>query len=444
VTQTSGGKLDAVVRRLPLFSLVGFVLMSIVAGVIATVFYDPARTPHPGADGPRWLDGLFQNDSGWYSLIAKDGYSYTPGQQSPIAFFPAYPLVLRVVGLAIGRDYVTAAGLVTLVSGAGVVMLFAAWVRTRVQPLTALVAVGILMLYPYSFFLYGTGYAESTYLLTVLGAFALLERRLYLPAAIVGAMATGGRPVGVAVTVGLVVRAIELLAQDRAARRADPVLVESGVGASSAVAASGGRVLTAEAPAPGIATPTYPDTPRGAVPLRELIHAVRFARWREVSLLGSLGGLVAWMIYLQVRFGDPVAFATVQEAPGWDQRSGPHTWFKVLFFERIARHEAHVFLLAPQILATLLAVLLLRLTWKRFGWGYLAYSVVSLAIPIIGTKDFMGSGRYVMSAFPVLAAAAIFLTDRRRPKWLAPAVLIVSFFGLCIITAKFVTGLEVS
>ena len=32
---------------------------------------------------------------------------------------------------------------------------------------------------------------------------------------------------------------------------------------------------------------------------------------------------------------------------------------------------------------------------RFFGWGYCAYAVVVLAIPLIGTKDFKGTGRYV-------------------------------------------------
>lgn len=34
-------------------------------------------------------------DSEWYARIAQEGYSYQPGQQSPVAFFPLYPLVIR-------------------------------------------------------------------------------------------------------------------------------------------------------------------------------------------------------------------------------------------------------------------------------------------------------------------------------------------------------------
>ncbi len=59
-------------------------------------------------------------------------------------------------------------------------------------------------------------------------------------------------------------------------------------------------------------------------------------------------------------------------------------------------------------------MLLLRRVHRRFGWGYLAYAAVVLAIPIIGTKDFMGTGRYVLVAFPVMAAAGDLPGHHRR------------------------------
>jgi hypothetical protein len=430
VTQPPEEGLKAVVRRLPVYALGAFVLVTVLTSVLAWITYHTAG-PTPGHDylnGPGWLDAWFQGDSGWYYAIVEDGYFYNPGEQSSIAFFPAYPLLIRGAVAIFGLEVSTAAGLVTLISGAGVVMLFADWVRSRVEPRAAVLAVAVLLLYPYSFFLYGSGYGEASFLLTALGSFALLERRHYVLAGLVGALATAGRPVGIAVAVGLAVRAVELIAQDRAARRNTGVLVGSTAGpGSSAGAADGPRPERA-----------------GVVPFRELVQSVRFVRWRQAALLLSAAGLVAWMVYLGVRFGDPVAFATVQGSPGWEQGAGPHTWFKVAFLDALLHHWPYVVLLLPQAAVCLAAVLLVRTTWRRFGWGYTAYAVVSLAIPFIGTKDFMGSGRYVLAAYPVLAAAAVVLAGDRRSRWLVPVVLAVLFLGLCTATVAFVNGVEVS
>jgi hypothetical protein len=429
VPKPLSGGLDVVVRRLPLYALGAFLVLTVVTSVLDwSVYHTVGPTPgHGYLDGPGWLDALFQGDSGWYYRIASDGYFYTAGQQSSIAFFPAYPLLVHGVGVLLGGDFSTAQGLVTLLSAAGVVMLFADWVRSRLAPRTAVVAVALLLVYPYSLFLYGSGYSDAFYLLTVMGSFALVERRHYVLAGLVGALATAGRPVGIAVAVGLVVRGVELLAEDRAARRDAAVLV--GAPADEGASTVGPAV-------------SLPPTP---VRRRELLRAVPHVRWRQAGLLLSGAGLIAWMIYLGVRFGDPVAFATVQGAPGWDQGGGPRTWFKVPFFGALYYLHWHdIVLVVPQALACLAALLLIRTVWRRFGWGYAAYALVSLGIPLLGTKDFMGMGRYVLDAYPVLAAAAVVLTGDRRPRWLAPVVLGVLFLGLCTALIAFVNGVEVS
>jgi hypothetical protein len=432
VTPSSDRRLDAVVRHLPLYALGAFLFVLALSSVLAwSTLQTAGPVPrHPYLDGPSWLDAWFQGDSGWYHSIASEGYSYTPGRQSSIAFFPAFPLLVHGAGVLLGGDFSTAAGLVTLVCAAGVVMLFADWVRSRVEPRAAVVAVAVLLCYPYSFFLYGSGYSDASFLLSTLSAFALLERRHYVLAGIAGAVATAGRPVGVAVAVGLVVRAAELIAEDRAARRGTGVLVGSAAGPRSSTTGP----------------PDQPPAERaGLVSFRELVQAIPFMRWRHAALLMSGAGLVAWMIYLGVRFDDPVAFATVQGAPGWNQGAGPFTWFKGPFVGTLIHGIwDDAVLLVPQALACLAAVLLMRTVWRRFGWGYAAYTVVSLAIPIIGTKDFMGSGRYVLAAFPVMAAAAVVVTGERRPRWLAPVVVAVLFIGLCIAAVAFINGVEVS
>ena len=155
-------------------------------------------------------------------------------------------------------------------------------------------------------------------------------------------------------------------------------------------------------------------------------------------------GLAAWCIYLWIQFGDPLAFVSVQAAPGWYQGSGPHTWFKVVYVGTMVFGPVDVAIrTTAQAIMCLMAVLLLRRVWRRFGWGYAAFSVVVLAIPILGTKDFMGTGRYVLVAFPVVAAAGDFLATR-APKWDRVAVLAALGTGLMVATAFYARGVEVS
>ena len=127
-----------------------------------------------------------------------------------------YPLGVRGLGGVLG-DVQLAGSLLGVLAGLAAVLLFARWVWTRLPRRSAVLAIAVLLVYPYSFFLYGAMYADSLFLLCAIGAFVLLERRWYLAAGLVGALATAGRPVGIAVAVGLVVRTLEMLAESRRA-----------------------------------------------------------------------------------------------------------------------------------------------------------------------------------------------------------------------------------
>ena len=387
----------AIEQQFPWKPVLGvFALVAVVLSVVVGLASNSIIRAIPFLQGPVWLDGWFQFDAGWYYGIATGGYNYIPGQQSSIAFFPTYPMAVRGLGDLLG-DYQVAGSVIGVGSGAAAVLLFGAWVWPRLPRAGALTAIAVLMVYPFSLYLYGAMYADSLFLLTALGAFMLLERRMYWLAGLVGALATAGRPVGVAVAVGLVVRMLELVAQDR-----------------------------------------------GASGWRGIVGAIPAVRWREVGVGFSGVGLLAWTVYLWLVFGNPLAFVAVESAPGWDQGVGPHTWFKLTYLGTVVKGPYSIALvLTLQALACLAAVLLLRRVRRRFGWGYAAYAAVVLAIPILGTKDFMGTGRYVLVAFPVLAAAGEFLAARQG-RWLRPVVLVTCAVLLIAMTVLYGRGIEVS
>src|SRR5689334_13819326 len=93
-----------------------------------------ARLTHPGGVGAArfawpgafWLQGRVQYDGGWYAHIAQHGYQYTPGVQSPVAFFPGYPLLVRAV-MALGPDVFLSGVLVSAACGLAAVLLFTRW-----------------------------------------------------------------------------------------------------------------------------------------------------------------------------------------------------------------------------------------------------------------------------------------------------------------------------
>ena len=49
---------------------------------------------------------------------------------------------------------------------------------------------------------------------------------------------------------------------------------------------------------------------------------------------------------------------------------------------------------------------------RRFGWGYGVLVAGLMAIPALGSKDFQGTGRYLLAAFPLFALAGEWLAGR--------------------------------
>lgn len=385
-------------------AVAGFGSLVVVLTLLVGVLQPDTPRHLPWLTGPAWLDGWIQYDSGWYYTIATEGYAYTPGQQSSIAFFPTYPMLVRGLGAVLG-DTQVAGMLLTVLAGGAAVVLFALWTSRRLTRSATFTALLLLLLYPYSFFLYGTMYADAVFLVTVIGSFVLLERRHPWLAGLVGILATAGRPVGIAVLVGLAVRTLEI--------RASESVESSGAG----------------------------DRP---VPFRTLLRGWRHLRLGDAGVLLSGLGLAGWCVYLWVTYGDPLAFVAVEAAPGWDQGSGWRTWLKVdLRDEILHAHWETVVACLFQGVMCLAAVLLLRRVWLRFGWGYLAYVLVVIGIPILGSKNFMGCGRYMLAAFPIFAVAGELLVKTRH-RWLRPVVLVLFALGLIAGTALYATGFEVS
>ncbi len=404
----AGTKLPTMLTR-RWFPVVMFVAFAAIAWVAMGVsvdlwWHNPAHlTAVPPVFPHRpFLDGWTRWDASWYFDIARSGYSYHgPEVQSSVAFFPGYPLAIRAGGWLIG-DEARAAIMVTLACGLGIAVMFFRWCVTRIGFRSAAFALGVLLAYPFSFYLFGAVYGDALFIAAVLGAFLLLEKDQPVLAGIIGIVATATRPVGAAVLVGLVVRVLER----------EGVLVGSPFARVREVGArlvpSHGRAEddSVEEPAPPIAWfPRRVDLTR--------------LRARDFGVLLSGLGLVGYMVYLGNRFGQPLAFAKVEGAKGWEQAPGLHTWLKLGLGSRIV-HPPYGTLdvaLFGQALIALGLLLLVPAVVRRFGWGYGAYALAIVLLPAISTKDFAGMGRYGLAVFPCLAVIGLWL--ERRPAFAA-------------------------
>lgn len=388
-----------------------FVVLAAVLLLTAAAGAALGTVPRMPGGGLGWFEAWVRWDAGWYRSIAERGYFYRPGQQSSVAFFPTYPLLIRAGGSFLDL-YVVGIGL-TLMSGLAASVLFASWCARRMGARAAATAVALLLFYPFSLYLYGAVYSDALLLLTALGAFALLESGRPWLAGLVGILSTAGRPVGIAVTIGLAVRAVEL-----AGRRATVEQLST--------AESAGRAGS------------WPEL------RRRWVRHLRLVRWADAGVLLSGLGLAGYAGFLWLRFGDPFTFVASQAAPPWNQGPGLHTWLKLRFWQTMVSGNAGDMtrLLVPAALCLLVIALLPRVR-RRFGWGYAAYTAVVVAIPVIGTKDFLGAGRYLLVAFPIFALLAEPLAASPS-RWLRPAVLIVSAAGLLFATFLYGFGYLVS
>ncbi len=314
-------------------------------------------------------------DAGWYGSIARDGYFFVPGQQSPVAYFPLYPMLIRAVTW-LGVNRWVAGTALTFLAGLSALLLFQRWL-SKVAPAQSATAWLLLVSFPYSCYLFGVVYSDALFLLLVVAAFYALESGSPIGAAVFGAFATACRPVAPALVLGLVVRSLE--------RR------------------------------------------------RKAGLPIRF-----VDLVPGLAGLgmLAYMVFLQQKFGDPLAFAHVQGAPGWEQSPGWASWLKDEWF-----HQMHVghwtvkLRLGAHAFVTLGALALVPAVFKRVGWGYGVYCLIVLGLPALSSKDFQGMGRYAIAAFPVLIPLASGLDE-----WAGVRDLLLVILALGLAATAFVLG----
>ena len=328
----------------------------------------PPTTPHP------WLAGWMRWDAGWYAAIADVGYSYTgPGRQSPVAFFPGYPLLLRFVSEPFGNTQLVGIVL-TFVLGLAATVVFHHWAARRLGARAARFAVGALLLYPFSWFLFGAVYSDALFLLAAVTAFLLLDLDRPVAAGLVGAIATASRPVGPALVVAM---CLFVLARTTEGDRED----------------------------------------------RRRLRLPQLSRLRpnDAGVLLSVLGIAGYVLFLQRAFGEPLAFIKVQSAPGWNHTSDTDTVFKITAWRILTSGSFGLdwYRAFAQGLVTILFVASIPVILRRLGVAFAAYVALLIIVPVASTADFTPMGRYLLAAFPGFAAAGAVVEKRR---WLLLAV----------------------
>jgi len=391
------------------FPVLLFFAVAAVLSLVVQLSHEHMKQDDPpvGPNAHQYIGGWMQYDTGWYVSIAEHGYdrpqveAFDAGQQSAVAYFPGYPIAVRQVARLTEDDYVLAAELTTLMCGFAVFLLFWKWCSRRLSPAGRRTALLLLALYPYAWFLYGSGYGDVLFIAFTIGAFLLLERDRPVLAGLAGAGASASRLIGIGTIIGLIAMVIE--------RRHALVRTEA-------------------------------EGPRRPWSGWRLDRSR--LRLRDSGVLLSLAGVGSYCLFLWNRVGDPIAFNTVQSAPGWNQGTGPKTWIKYSFFADVIRGEhSYGVRLVAQALFCLLFIIAIPFVAKRIGAAYAVYTSVIIGIPLIGTSTMQGFGRYLLSAFPVFAVAGGMLAERARAR---RAVLVCSSTLLVVLASFFGRGFYLS
>jgi hypothetical protein len=360
--------------------------------------FDPAGLTTPyGPAGDALAAPLGRWDSVWFMAIANDGY----GGGAREAFFPLYPLLVRVAGAPFGSALIGGALVSTALLGVALVLLHRL-VALDHDRAVARNAVLVTALFPMSFF-FSAVYSESLLLALSIGAVYAARRERWAWAGALGLLAATTRSAGVLLLVPLAMIYLWDVGRPslRTMRplRADALwllLVPLGLVAYCGFLALGGH---------------DPLAPFNAQEV-----------WFR-SFAGPFAG--AWDGVVAGRDGARQLLSGAREPVYFTQAGGDPFL--------AARHNIQLLVWLVLALVAVAGVL------RRLPAAYGAYVVAALALPLsypVGPQPLMSLPRFVAVLFPLAIWLALWMTGRATRERLVVALFAV---GLAVYTGIFAT-----
>jgi hypothetical protein len=376
--------------RVAAFALAFRLFSAVLAFYTNIVFPEPrpAQFSSVFRDTPIFWDSFTRHDSGWYHGIARDGYYYTPGGRSSIAFFPAYPLLMRYVGALFGsRPSDTYLG--------GIAVSWVAFIcaavglfhlaRLDLSDEQAERTVLLMSVFPFAFF-FGAVYTEALFLAAAVGAFYFFRTRRYILGGLCGALVTATRVNGI-----LIWPALAWLAWQATRPGGN-------------AAASGGSTLR-----------------------RERIYAA-------VGLLLVPAGIGLYSLFIYRWTGNPLEWAATLQR--WGYYPGGQPWLVLFKLVGTLFTEPYTYLTSAGTapydtlngIAAILFVAAVPFVWMRYGAAYGLFMAANLWLPL-SSGVFEGMGRYCAVMFPFFIWIA-----GLRSRYAFEGVLVVFalFYTLCL------------
>lgn len=314
-------------------------------------------------------------DALWFLRIADQGYRASDGSA---AFFPLYPLLVRLVSGVLGGRPLAASLLVSNAALLGALTFLYDLTRAEISDAAARTTVVLVCTFPSAFFLFAP-YSESTFLLLAVLALWAARRERWALAGAAGFGAALTRNIGAVVALALLVEAIQRWRE-------------------------GERVWV-----PGVA-----------------------------AAFGAGLGTLAYLAFWQVKTGDWLA--PIHQQANWE-RVFSWPWSTLVegtrtAFRYVGNTNGAYWLIDWLLVLPVLAASLLALT--RYRWAFRVYLWGGLLAPlsfIFEGRPLMSMPRFVLPLFPAFWVMAAVLERRRVPR---SAVAAVGAAGLGLLVPLFV------
>lgn len=169
-----------------------------VNGKIATFWTQAPSFTGPWTELSGWVALFNAWDSGWYASIAKTGYFHPA-----YVFFPAYPALIRLVGLLTG-NYWFGSFIVTLVFALASVVVFQLLAEQYMSKQEALNATILFATFPYVALFTTLGYSEALFLFSSLLAWFYHKKGKTVGASLYAGFAALTRVYGVLIVLPII------------------------------------------------------------------------------------------------------------------------------------------------------------------------------------------------------------------------------------------------
>lgn len=319
------------------------------------------------------LDLFIRWDSGWYLGIINNGYSFTPGQQSSIAFFPLYPLLTKLLSFGIFDIKIIGFLISNLGLLVGAIYLYKL-VKIEFNDKIASKSVFYMLIFPTSFF-FSTMYTEGLFIGLAITSFYYARKQKWLTASLLGFLLSLTKVVGFIIFV--------------------PLLME--------------YLL---------------------VNYSKLKTNLKKTAKDLATLLIAPAGLLSYMLYLYLRFNDPLAFYHTQTS--WKREFT--TIFSTLSNSQV--YYAPFFKILYLGAVIFAAIVIIYGIISKIRPSYTIYSICML-ITYLSFQNLDSIPRYIASIFPLY----IFLAKiGSKNKFIDNLITLLFIMLLSLLTIMFVNG----